>query len=189
MKHTTVALVQSIIGLILIITNASLQAVALSELNKSTIDNDDVKAAKKTLLISVITQFVSALLFSVTFIMLMSSTSHNAVVYGALMVSGALMITGGALGSSAALKLQCHKGSDERVLKAWKFSTYSAISGIVGAIFLLIIQTFARKDQIAQAAHGFLDKRLRQQRMQKFNNVDYRPINTRSNMYSYADEF
>lgn len=204
MKHTTVAFTQSIIGLILIITMASLQAVALSELNKGTVDNADIKSAKKTLLISVIIQFVAALLFAISFIMLwrtVSSGSQSSVIYGALLVSGSLMVTGGALGSSAALRLQCHK-SDANVKKAWKFSTYSAIIGILGSIFLLIIQTFARKEQIAQATHRFLDKRmvsqqqraaaLKQQALAQAQALPQQQIivpQQRAGMYSYAEDF
>jgi len=160
MKNTTIALIQSLIALLAILTNASLQSLALAELNKSPLMNADVDDAKKLLLITVILQFVAAILMITATILLIIYRNKfqqhmNKFVYIALVLSGFLLLVGGSLGAAVAVRLQCYRG-DPHVESAWQKASISSAIGIVGTILLLIVQAFTRKETIKSAAREYL---------------------------------
>ena len=79
-KHTTVALIQSIIALIAILANASFQSIGLSELNKAAKSNLDIEYAKRMLLTSVILQFAAAIMMiTVSIVLISTDKSYNSI--------------------------------------------------------------------------------------------------------------
>ncbi len=159
-KHSTVALVQSVIGLLAIITNASLQAYGLGELNKVSTSNAEINDAKNLLMGAILTQFIAAILMIVALVLLVIYRQKfqlymDNFIYIALILSGLLLIVGGSMGSAVAMRLQCYR-SDPHVQQAWATATYSAIIGIVGAIVMLTIQAFVKRDTIKDIAREYL---------------------------------
>ena len=159
-KHTTIALIQSVFALVVVVINASLQTIGLINLNQTTIDNQDIQDAKRFLLGAAIAQFIAAVLMITVAILIIvykeKLQQHmNKLLYAALVVSGLLMIVGGSLGASAALRLQCYK-SDTNVQKAWEMSSITAILGIVGAFIMLLIQAFVKRETIKDIARQYL---------------------------------
>ena len=72
-------------------------------------------------------------------------------IYAALLVSGLLLFVGGGIGSAISVKLQCNRGN-ERIEKAWKATTASALVGVLGTIVLLAIQGFTRRSSLRDTA-------------------------------------
>ncbi len=159
-KNTTIALIQSVIALLAILTNASLQSIGLSELNKSLVNNVDVEDAKKLLFTAIMLQFVAAVLMITVFVLLIvyreKLQQHmNKFIYVALTISGLLLLIGGSLGASVAVRLQCYR-IDPNVNKAWQMASITSVVGIVGTIVLLLIQVFMQRETIKGAAREYL---------------------------------
>ena len=159
-KHTTVALIQSIIALIAILANASFQSIGLSELNKAAKSNLDIEYAKRMLLTSVILQFAAAIMMITVSIVLIFNRQKlqqhmSKLIYFALIISGLLLLVGGSLGATVAVRLQCYRG-DPHINKAWQQASISSVIGIVGTIVLLMIQAFTRKEELKGAAREYL---------------------------------
>ena len=160
-KHTTIALLQSLVGLMAIIANSSLQAIGLSHIRKATHNNPKIKEAERLLLISVVTQFVAAVLMVTALVLILvyrqKFQEHlNTLAYAALILAGVLLLVGGAMGSTVALRLQCYR-ADPHVNKAWEMATWSAVVGVLGAMMLLFIQTFVKRDSLKEIARNYLN--------------------------------
>ncbi len=159
-QHTTIALIQSVIALIVIIINASLQTMALTDLNKSNLTNEDVQYAKRILLIAIIAQFIAAVVMITVIVLILVYRNQleryiSMFVYSSLMLSGALLIVSGGLGATIAVRLQCYR-SDPNVEQAWKAATITSVTGIAGALVLLLIQSFVKREKIKGMARQYL---------------------------------
>nr|QBK87354.1 MAG: hypothetical protein LCMAC201_02640 [Marseillevirus LCMAC201] len=163
-KHTTIALIQSIFALIVLVINASLQVTGLVHLNQTTLDNQDIKDAKNFLLGAVIAQFIAIILMITVSILIIIYKAKlqlymSKLLYTALVISGLLMLVSGSLGANAAVRLQCYK-NDFYVKKAWEMSSISAILGIGGTFILLLIQAFIKRDTIKDIAREYLTTKV-----------------------------
>nr|QBK87827.1 MAG: hypothetical protein LCMAC202_01730 [Marseillevirus LCMAC202] len=159
-KHTTIALIQSVFALVAVVVNASLQTNGLLNLNQTNVDNQDIQDAKRFLLAAVIAQFIAAVLMITVAILIIVNKEKlqqqmSKFLYAALIISGLLMLVGGSLGAAAAVRLQCYK-ADMYVKKAWEMSSITAILGIVGTFILLLIQTFVKRETIKGIARQYL---------------------------------
>ena len=156
MSSSTIALIKPILAVCVTILNASIQTYALLSLNKTTIENDDLSRAKKILLASVISQFVAALLLiavAITVIVHRKKIGEymSNFIYIGLVIGGLLMLTGGSLGAVAAFRMQCYR-SDANVAIAWKWSSWTAVIGILSTMLMLVIQMFVKRKTIRETA-------------------------------------
>jgi MFS family permease len=162
-KHTTIATVQSLIGVLAILANAGMQAASLYYLNKTAVKIDDVDGIKKILIGSFVSQFIAAALMITALVMLIRNRKEyekhmSKIVYGILIISGVLLLVGGSLGATVAMRLQCYR-SDPNVEKAWRLCTISAVVGIMGAMIMLVVQGFARRKEIKQQVLRYVQKK------------------------------
>lgn len=159
-KHTTIAIIQTVIALIAIITNITLQVDALMQLNKSVTKNVDIEDSKRMLLSSILLQSIAAVLMIIAFVILIVKREQlqahmNKFIYAALIISGLLLLVSGSLGGATAVRLQCYRG-DADVNKAWNRASMTSVIGVVGTVLLLLIQVFTRKEDIKSATRDYL---------------------------------
>lgn len=152
MKHSTVGILQTIVAMLAIIANIGLQITGSIALGKATTDNPDIATAKRILTGSIITQILAVILIgSVLSVIVFAkdafSGGTSVWIYIALVTAGILLLIGGSLGATVAMKLQCYR-SDPNVQKAWQMSTISAVIGIVGAMLMLVVQGFLKREEI-----------------------------------------
>jgi len=155
MKNTSISIIQAIIVVIITLLNASFQLYSLVQLNKVHGLNSEVQEAKHLLLNVIITQYIIAIFMAlVAFLVfayrhkLGSNTKFvNLIVYLGLIFATITMFSGGVIGAIVASKLQCLK-ADPHVENAWRYTSVSAITGIVGTILVLLVQGFIRRDQM-----------------------------------------
>jgi hypothetical protein len=152
MKVTTITLIQSILALLIVFSNAIFQTKALLSLNRATTTNSDLDQAKKLLLISVLTQFIASIILIVITILIIVywkqyQTHMSKAVYFSLVMGILLMLTGGSLGAVAAFKMQCYR-TDLNVNSAWKQSILTILFGLSGTMITLIIHAFIRREDI-----------------------------------------
>lgn len=151
-QRSTIALSQSVVALIAIITDATMQAIAISQLNKTGQQNSAVHESKRLLWISVILQIISSLLMIGVFIICIVHREQlkahmSKLIYASLITSGSLLLIGGGISANVAIRLQCYR-QDPYINEAWKQATNSSIIGILGTISLLLMQAYIRKDNL-----------------------------------------
>ena len=160
MKHSTIALIQAIFALLIILVNVSLQANALMALNASKSNVTNVHDAKNILLASIITQFIAATVLIVLAILIVMyrkelETHMDKFFYAALVTSSFIMFTGGVLSAIVATHLQCLK-DDPNIKKAWNSATISATIGILATLLMLMIHSFVKGETIKKKLLGYL---------------------------------
>lgn len=166
MKRTNIALLQAFLALMVIIANASLHTMALIELNKMAslkpTDNGyaQIQNCKKILLIAIFVQFVAAVIMIAVSIVIIANKKSldkhmSKLIYFALFLSGMLMLASGVIGAYVSSQLQCFKYLNH-VDKAWNYTVYTAVIGILGVIVILITQAFIRRSSIKAATLRYL---------------------------------
>jgi len=154
---TTVSLIQIVTILAAVVTNASLQSVALARLDKYSATTPflgaEIASLHKLLLGSIIAHFLAALIAVVTIILLSirPNSQVSTIATIGLYFSGLLLLTGGIISANVAVRLQCLKG-DPQLYDAWYFSTTSALIGVLGTIVLLAIQATLNRQDLKKAA-------------------------------------
>jgi hypothetical protein len=159
-SKSTIVLIQCIIVLVCILVNTGLQTAAYSALGRSGVETiEDISSARKTLLWSIILHYITTFFLILATVLLLvhkfSNTDryklvneyNSIIVYGILGISCFLLLLTGAVGSNVAVKLQCYK-ANESINYAWKMATSSGVIGVLGTIFILLIQIFMHKDHI-----------------------------------------
>ena len=154
MHNTKISTIQAVLVLIVTLLNASFQTYSLQQLRKTAVNDPLIDEAKNILLNTVITQYIIAVFVAIMAFILFAyrhriseSKLVNVIVYLGLIVSTVVMFVGGVFGALVASKIQCFK-QDKNVHNAWRYSTVSAINGIVGTILVLLVQGFIRRDNI-----------------------------------------
>jgi len=147
-------LIQALFAISITILNIWLQIIALTALNKAS-ENDDIKVAKQLLLTCIITQIVSVLLLLTVIIILIIYRKNipTKFIYTGLFISGILLLLNGSLSATVTLRLQCYR-SDSNVYTAWKWTSMTAISGILGAMLMLVIKVLASRRELKQLIGG-----------------------------------
>lgn len=146
---TTLLLIVAVIG---IFVNSGLQVTALVELTslkEETVDAD-MKTTKNLLLSAIIFGFVAGLLLATSIILLnMYVPEDSSVPYLVLLLAGLTLFTSGVLGGAVALRLQCQRGNkDSPKDKAWQYTSYSSIVGVLGTLLLLFAEGFDKRREI-----------------------------------------
>jgi len=156
---------QTFIALALTLTNASLQAYALAQINKADLKDSDLKVSevKNMLLGSVVSQFLTAILLMVIFVLLFvyreKYQKHIGwMIYAGLSISTFLMFVGGVIGATAATRLQCYKKLPH-VYEAWRMSMLTGVMGILGTMMIMFVQAFLKRHEIKEQATKLLATR------------------------------
>jgi len=169
MRNTTFALLQSILAFIALIVTTAFYSTALASLHKVDLPpnsesemSDNIKRSKKILLITIATQIAFALVIAGVSMVIVYNNEKldkhmTPLIYIALVLSGLLLLASGVVGTIIAVNLQCYK-FEKNIENAWTFSTYGAITGVVGSFLMLIMQGFTRRQSIKETALRYLSK-------------------------------
>jgi len=136
-----------------LILNIVLQILALVALGKAT-SNADITSSQMMLKASTgIQSLFLVITLSLAAFTLFSSMNTDFLGI-AVLVSGVGILALGSISASVASKLQCYRTSDANVYTAWKWTSMTAISGILGAMLMLVIKVLASRRELKQLIGG-----------------------------------
>lgn len=160
MNTLYVTLIQSFLALFITLFNAILQIIAYSQLGNTsngmaTIETptalQQISTARQMLLASFSSQLIAFVLLGIVIFFVLRNREKfkeqmNILVSLSLFISTFLMFIGGVVGAIAAGYLQCYR-TNTKIDFAWRMSTITALTGILGSGITLLIQGFLRRDK------------------------------------------
>jgi MFS family permease len=149
-------MIQTVVALLAILVNASLQTRALKHLD----GKPEHTTTERLLVAAVATQFIAAAVIIVVFIGMVVyrdnfRAHHTIAIHVALVMCGLLLLVGGSLGAAVAIRLQCHK-DDPELRQAWSLASASAVIGILGAFVLVAAQAIAKRAVVKRVIREYL---------------------------------